>query len=238
MYHNDKIWLQWEKLMTKGLKLIIFTILLWCYTVAFAEHLLYSNESQIIEVDNKLGIQADGNWVLPPIYADIWNIDGLYILLTFDEKMGFYNSENEFYFQPQDISIYTFNAEQGQLLTVENKEGLYGFMNCYTGEMIIPYQFNGDFDNIGCKNGFALAANAVETDKGIYADFFLYSIEGEKVSFPEGIMPISQVKDGYVVITKRFNHFFKYGLATCYGEIIIWPTFDSIDCIFRIMEIT
>lgn len=222
--------------MRKILKLIIVTILLQCYTVAFAELLLHSNEPHIIEVNNKFGIQADGNWVLPPIYANIWDINGLYIMQTFDDKMGFYNSENEFFFMPQNISIFTFNAEQGQLLTVANAEGLYGFMNCYTGEMIIPYQFNGDFDNIGCENGYVLAANAIETDKGIYADYYLYSLEGEQVSFPEGIMPISQVKNGYVVIVERFNHFSKYGLATCNGEMIIWPTCDSIDCIFQFME--
>ena len=99
--------------MRKILKLIIVTILLQCYTVAFAELLLHSNEPHIIEVNNKFGIQADGNWVLPPIYANIWDINGLYIMQTFDDKMGFYNSENEFFFMPQNISIFTFNAEQG-----------------------------------------------------------------------------------------------------------------------------
>lgn len=170
--------------------------------------------------------------IVEDYYKDfqIWETDGLYIFQTHNNKMGFFNSQNHFFFPPQDIMIYTFNAVQGQLLTVENSEGMYGFMDCYNGKMVIPFQFNGDCDEIGCINNYILAANWVNIDGGVYADFHLYNIIGEEIIFPPNIMPISHVENGYIIITERFSNAWKYyGLATSDGKIIIYPEYKSID---------
>ncbi len=188
------------------------------------------NENPRIEkiCTNKYGLRKNNQWILPPVLADIWEYDGLFIFQTFNDHWGFYNDKTQFLYGPDNISIITYNASQGQLLTVEQNDGLYGFMDCYSGNMVIPCQFNGLYDKVGWYNDYVLAADEIVTDDYVGPVYYLYDRNGTLISFPNDIMPYSHVESEFVIIVQRTGHDFLYGLATCKGDIVIDPIFPNI----------
>lgn len=191
----------------------------------------YQGSPLIVETfQGNYGLVMNGTWVIPPVCADIWADNGLYIFQTSEDRWGFYNRESNLLYGPVDESIMTFNASQGQLLMIENNNGYYGFIDCYTGELVIPYQFNGFYDDVGCFNGYVLAANEITAESCIIPEYYLYTDKGVQIHFPSGIMPYSNVESDYVIVIKRrSNGQPYYGLATCSGEIVLDTIYRKID---------
>ena len=210
--------------------LLCFMLLMFLSQQCIPFTVFSDNENPQIEIicTNKYGLRKNNQWILPPVLAGNWEDDGLFIFQTFDDHWGFYNDETQFLYGPDNISIMTFNASQGQLLTVEQNDGLYGFMDCYSGNMVIPCQFNGLYDEVGCYNDYVLAANEIVTDDYVSPVYYLYDRNGTLISFPNNIMPYSHVESGFVIIVQRTGHDSLYGLATCKGDIVIDPIFPNI----------
>ena len=194
-------------------------------------------------------LRSDGTMVLTPPCMVIETRGG-FRYCPWDEeqqqygKMGFFDRESGFLLPPTYDSVWDFYG--GELITVadwseELNTHVYGFIRRDTGEVVFPLQYTCLVDGVGCSEGYVLAANEINfQDQNCWGpDYHLYTVDGEEIIFPEGVMPWSPVRNG-VLILERFRTAEEeeshpsgwgqgYGLGSVDGTVIVKPEYDYID---------
>ena len=190
-------------------------------------------------------LRSDGTMILPAEYMICEYTSG-FRYSAWDEDAerygndGYYDLESGFLLPP----IY-YNLWPGELLTVENwtEDGLrYGFIRRDTGEVVFPLEFDGLYDEVGCSEGYVLAAYelGMQGDGTVWGpDYHLYTMEGEEILFPEGVEPWSGVRNGALILEHVLTHEERlehttgwgqvYGLGRPDGTVLVDLQYDYID---------
>lgn len=198
-----------------------------------------NSEDGDLPQDKQCGlIDAAGRYILEPKYQVL----GFY---RFQEdgdggKMAYYDPESgylspffyEEIFPGGDLLIYSFE---------ERPSAPYGFLDPATGEAVTPPIFDGLYDDVGCTEGYILAAyeRGHQSNGRVWGpDYHLYTLDGEEIFFPEGIMPDSGVHSGVLAVKKELTveeasakgsgWGVAYGLAQADGKVILPPKFDYV----------
>lgn len=185
-------------------------------------------------------IDTSGRYILEPEYQAM----GFNRFLEPGDggKMAYYNPGTGY------LSPFCFGelfwGWTGELLIYaleEGPEAPYGFLDPATGEAVTPPIFDGLYDDVGCSEGYILAAyeRGRQGDGRVWGpDYHLYTRDMEEILFPEGIALESGVHDGVLVVRKDLTDEeadakgsgwgVAYGLARADGKVILPPQFDYI----------
>lgn len=208
-------------------------------------HLFSGGVAQVsLEPDEKDGlIDAQGNVVVPPQYG-IEEYALSYLISQTDGQrlQGYYDKASGFYLPPQYDAIFDFGRDSGPILAW--RDDLYGYLCRETGEVVIPFQYNGELDNIWFSAGYALAASEADAydEQGNYVgwrtEFHLIDAQGEETRFPEGISADGPVKSGVLRVERELSDQeaaakpmgwgIAYGLAQPDGTILAQPQYDYV----------
>lgn len=215
----------------------------WRYTERFHGGAAVVSDSQDADLpqDELCGlIDTSGRYILEPKYQALG-------FCRFQEpgdggKMAYYDPETK-YLSPFCYG-QLFWGWSGELIIYsleEWPEAPYGFLDPATGEAVTPPIFDGLYDDVGCSEGYILAAyeKGHQTDGHVWGpDYHLYTRGMEEILFPEGIMPWSGVQDGVLVVQRELTEEERaardsgwgvaYGLARADGKVILPPQFDYI----------
>ena len=198
-----------------------------------------NSEDADLPQDEQCGlIDTAGRYILEPKYQAL----GFYRFQDDGDggKMAYYDPESGYLspfcygelFQGGDLLIYSYG---------EDTFAPYGFLNPATGEAVTPPIFDGLYDDVGCTEGYILAAyeRGHQTDGKVWGpDYHLYALDGEEILFPEGIEPDSGVHGGVLTVRKDLTDEeadakgsgwgVAYGLARADGKVILPPQFDYV----------
>ncbi len=169
----------------------------------------------------------EGNWII----VDNSEISGcediIFVMEDTDEKLlyGFFDRQSGFFCKPifDEVSYYTKNSEN--LVAVQSADELWGFCERSTGEIVIPFRFDGvcfDFEN-----GYAVVIEAGESFD--YDErYSLVDRKGEQIVFPDEIMPVSPPNEaGYLIISAGMDGYELYGIGNTNGEIVVYPCYEE-----------
>ena len=125
---------------------------------------------------------------------------------------------------------------------VVDDDGRLGYVDRQTGDLIIPFQYDSEFDDDCFRNGYALCTNEypVYDESGEEVDvhyaYHLIDQAGNETLFPDGIHAVSGVSRDCVIISReeestdessnRKNIAWKKGIAKTDGTIIVEPKYD------------
>ncbi|MBR4332511.1 MAG: WG repeat-containing protein [Clostridia bacterium] len=189
-------------------------------------------------------IHEDGKMLLPMEY-NITETTGGFIFSIWDDSAGSYR--DQWFYDKASGALFPISYDivpdwnGGELLIAEN-DGLYGFIRRETGEVVFPLQFDGLYDDVGCREGYVLAAyeRGYQGDGSVWGpDYHLYTLTGEEIVFPFGIKPDSCVHDGVLRIARalteqeRISHpsgwGMVYGLGKPDGTVMAEPQYDYLE---------
>ena len=165
----------------------------------------------------------ENDWILLD-NADNEDLDDLVIVLqdTGESYLyGFFDKQSRFFCEPRFAYISFFTNNEAKLVAVCEDE-LWGFCDRATGELIIPCQYDGVWDDF--RNGYALVIKA--SDDFWSEEYLLIDQRGEAVAFPDHVMPFSAPNEsGYLVIASADDEL--YGVGDVHGNIVIPPTLEE-----------
>ncbi len=159
-------------------------------------------------------------------------------------KEGFYDIASRSLLPPVYDMVHDWG---GELLVVEDGSeedgGLrYGFIRRDTGEVVFPLQFDGLYEDVGCAEGYVLAAyeRGEQGDGSVWGpDYHLYDLTGKEILFPDGIKPDSCVYNGVLRIMHELDEDEEaahptawgmvYGLGKPDGTVIVEPQYDYLE---------
>ena len=195
-------------------------------------------------------IREDGKMLLPMEYCITETVGG-FIFSLWDDSAGSYR--DQWFFDKASMALFPIPYDSvldwygGDLLIAENASGeheneLYGFIRRDTGEVVFPLQFDGLYDDVGCREGYVLAAYELgyQGDGSVWGpDYHLYALTGEEIVFPFGIKPDSCVHDGVLRITRELTEEERishpsgwgtvYGLGNPDGTVAMEPQYDHLE---------
>lgn len=125
------------------------------------------------------------------------------------QSQGFYDKVSGFLMLPgMEYRNTDLRGDDGTgPIPVTDWNDMLGYVDRATGELVIPlrYYYPGGFNEPSFKNGYALPAERyfhVTADGGVTAhvyDEYLIDINGNEVILPDGMKPVSSVKEGMIV---------------------------------------
>ena len=152
------------------------------------------------------------------------------IIQDSDGFLGYYDIPSGYYQEPIYNSIFD-NKDYDAPILVE-KDSLWGYIKRESGETVIPFQFTACTEYSDFINGYALAANRINTNDGsLRYEYILIDKSGNRVHIPERYLPISPVcgtQKSVVVIGENGNGEYAYGIYQIDKGIVIEPQYDEI----------
>ncbi len=153
-------------------------------------------------------IDRQGKYLVEPAperivqeYETAWRI----VDLDADAE-GFYDKASGFYQPPRADNAQVIPAGDGSgPIAVMDVKGKVGYVSRETGETVIPFRYTGDVYAAGFYDGYARPSDIVaafdEDGVGEVLDEIehLIDVQGNEVTLPDGMTPVSFVKDGYVI---------------------------------------
>ena len=201
-----------------------------------------NRDDALLPQDDLCGlIDSKGNYLLEPVCQALGNYR--FAEPGEDGRMAYYDPVSG-YLSSFQYSVL-FGGWKGELLIYVPENGTfdspYGFLNPSTGEAVTLPIFDGLYDDVGCSEGYILAAfeKGYQTDGEIWGpDYHLYTLDGEEIHFPEGISPCSRVCGGVLIVerqrtdeeqaAKKSGWGVAYGLAKADGSILLPPIYDYV----------
>lgn len=222
---------------------------------------LFHDGRAVVHTQNGNGIiNIDGAYLVKPQYGfEIEEYDHAYCIMDYERyAAGFYDKKSGFLQLPDtEYAMVMLWGEDGNgPIAVQNSDGLTGYVSRTDGSVIIPFQYTGESEYPAFREGFALVANNAIMMEGSdawhevlpgdeysdedYAEAvgftfkqYLIDVNGNKVSFPDGIEPVTGVSRGIVIISSELTEedklsdeqycFAKYGIARADGTTIMEP---------------
>ena len=97
-------------------------------------------------------------------------------------------------------------------IAIENQDGLTGYVDRANGDVVIPFIYTGDSDDVCFTNGYAMPADEIcfvdqhGESCGAYREIHLIDPKGNEVELPDEMKPYSLVSpDGYLVFGKALG---------------------------------
>ncbi len=178
-------------------------------------------------------IDRSGAYLVPPRAG--WHIMDQGDIFSIESEtggQGFVDQVSGFYLPPKEE--YRFIHDRGDGLgpvAVENDEEQIGYLSRTTGEVVLPFRYGAFLtDETGYfLNGYALLADGVYPLEEGDANpiFYLIDAKGERIPFPDGMMPVSCVWSDRVAVMglgEENEWLLTYGLAKTDGTVIIEPS--------------
>ena len=153
-------------------------------------------------------INRQGNYIVAPKperiimeYDTAWRIADMET-----GAEGFCDKASGFYQPPLADYEMVFPLGDGSgPVPVMNSDGMVGYVSRETGETVIPFQYTGELYVSAFYDGYARPRDEIaELDE--YGEAYawkeiehLIDSQGNEVTLPGGMIPVSYVKDGYVV---------------------------------------
>ncbi len=143
----------------------------------------------------------------------------------YDKASGFFSTPVYPYIGFDGTDTDLLFVELGQFITADGKPVLRGaYCRRSDGVSVIPINFNGRLQKAGAfREGYAFWIMRLEDGQD---DAFLLDASGERVAFPEGMVPASGVSDGVLIITDPATGF--KGLARPDGTVVLSPAYEWI----------
>ena len=172
----------------------------------------------ILDAENKPALEQE--WLL----EYLGNIEGcediILVIDPEDELYGFFDTQSSFFCKPsfEDVSFSTRNEER---LVAVSLDDYWGFCDRSTGEIVIPCQYDGVFDDF--TNGYALVIMETDWEEDANEETLLLIDEsGCEVRFPKGVTPFSVPNQaGYCIVMDDSSGL--YGIGDVNGTIIMQP---------------
>lgn len=149
-----------------------------------------------------------------------------YIVTDESGTFGFYDKKSGFYQPPLYDAIYDSFCTEWTSPILVNQDGYWGYVSRESGETRIPLRYTAISAYSEFCNGYALAAYANRTADSVSYAYELIDCDGNAVPFPRGVMPISGVHEGRVVVVSQHGN--RYGVADIEGNILVSPRYDFV----------
>lgn len=185
-----------------------------------------------------------------PIFDPTWEYQyGDIIVDPETGKCGYYDRNSRSIQEPVFPALFTFDAADAEFLFVteysnmeeEDDWPVYGVIRKADGKLIVPMEYDGDYEGVGSSEGFILVANEIHgrtSDSDYGPEYHLFDQNGTEILFPEGIMPYSLPHEGVLTIMRELTDEEKplhpsgwgqvFGLAKPDGTIVKEPCFDYV----------
>ena len=162
----------------------------------------------------------DGEWLLE-LLNDIKGCEDIILVIDPDNDLyGYFDTQSGFFCKPrfEDVSFSTRNEERLVAVSLDDD---WGFCDRSTGEMVIPCQYDGVYDDF--TNGYALVIMETDWEEDATDETLLLIDEsGSEVRFPQGVTPFSVPNQaGYCIIMDDSSGL--YGIGDVNGTIIMQP---------------
>ena len=155
-------------------------------------------------------IDVQGNIVVAPEYAiEEYALSYRVSQPQGQRQRGYYDKVSGFFLPPQYDAIDDFGTDSSLILAWQ--DGLYGYLRRDTGEVIIPFQYNGEYEDSWFSQGYAVAADNIRLydETGEAAawgwETHLINAQGEETVFPQGIFPDGPVREGVLRIGRELD---------------------------------
>lgn len=214
--------------------LMLFFTMIYPHPDAKAEAYLYG-EGQ------SMGIADEQGTILPPEYY-IYENTLSFVFCDTNDKWGFYDKASGFL----QVAAYDFvydecvdpeEADPSSPILVGQNHDQIAYLNRSNGEVIIPFQYYYFGLCSEFCNGYAVV---MKDEYDPYGDqspqCILIDEAGNEIMFPDECMPCSFVSNNSVVVYKEYIetrqniicHYFRHGLGTVDGSILLPPKYDYI----------
>ena len=158
------------------------------------------------EMDDGL-INQDGAYLVEPgqHFAIEERTDGYRIISPMGE--GFFDKASSSYVSPDADFQYVmlWDGDGSGPIAAENKDGLTGYVDRITGEVVIPFRYTGGSDDEAFLEGYArpadewIVADAAGHELAMGTHIHLIDTLGNEITFEDGTTPESRVFDGIFI---------------------------------------
>ena len=209
----------------------------------------FNGNAAIVKAESGEGlILRNGEMLLIPEYCFAETMGGGLSYWKWDPTeeepvglQGFYDPASGCLLPPCYDRIYDYDGEDLLIMvdTSGDSEKHYGFIRRSTVEVVVPFVFDGLYDDAGFSEGYVLAAweRGFQGDGFVWGpDYHLYDLEGHETVFDNGIKPDSCVSNGVLRIVRVLDDEEAalhpsgwgslYGLGRPDGTIVAEPQYD------------
>lgn len=181
-------------------------------------------ESGLIDIQGNLCVEMEYN---------IEHQNGIYILRKPNgqyDLFGFFDPLSKTLVYPQYDFISHSHASKNSSLILAMKNYTIGFLDRFSGTLVIPFCYNEPADQAQFRNGLSLVVTAQETENGIELSYHLITEQNKKISFPHNYQAYSSVfhkiSEEKVVLIDPQSGLFGFGKID--GTIVCNPQFDNV----------
>ena len=154
-------------------------------------------------------IDRQGNYLVEPVPERIVEeYEAAWLIVDLETHAeGFYDKASKYCLlpDPEHSSVNLTRDDGSGPVAIRNRDGMLGFADRTSGEIVIPFRYSGESPDECFRCGYACPADETyELDEyGEVSDWnmtgHLIDSSGNEVVLPDGMTPVSYVKDGYVV---------------------------------------
>ena len=159
-------------------------------------------------------IDRQGNYIIGPEPERIvQEYDTAWRIVDVEKDVeGFYDKAGGYYQPPRmDYEMVLPLGDGSGPIPVMDNDGYVGYISRKTGETVIPFQYTGELSVAAFYDGYARPRDII-TELDEYGEEcawneteYLIDSQGNDVTLPDGMVPVSYVKDGYVVYAIRLE---------------------------------
>ncbi len=170
---------------------------------------------------------TEGNVLVPPQYY-VSETRLSFLLCNAQDQWGFFDKQHGIFHEPKYDAIYDFFCDNPDAPILVGLDGEYSYIDRITGERVIEQTFTGYCEYSEFIRGYAVAVNQICSEDEIQYTHTLIDLDGNVVTFPEGIDPFGFVQKNGLIRIRDTHENMLFGIGNTRGEVLLSPQFHWI----------